>query len=86
MPSEATDPSAASYPINNLRFATPEIQLESTGVGGEQIRLSAGRDPKPFRARQSKQSPLFTATRFKKSCGDRQGRGSVVTTMICALA
>jgi hypothetical protein len=47
MPSEATDPSAASYPINNLRFATPEIQLESTDV----IRLSAGRDRKPFRAR-----------------------------------
>src|SRR4029450_13032328 len=30
---EQSDPSAASYPINNLRFATPEIQLESTGVG-----------------------------------------------------
>jgi hypothetical protein len=67
MPSEATDPSVASYPIN-LRFATPEIQ--TTGVGATFGR----RGRKPFRARQSKQSPLFTATRFKESCGDRQGK------------
>jgi Phosphoesterase family len=81
MPSEATDPSVASYPINNLRFATPEIQLESTGVGANRSGFRPGRGRKPFRARQSKQSPLFTATRFKKSCGDRQGRGTVVTSL-----
>jgi hypothetical protein len=60
MPSEATDPSAASWSIDNLATSP-------TASGGEQIRLLDRPRPK---AGQSKQSPLFSATtRFKKSCG-----------------